>query len=148
MPSFGRTSQQHLNRLHPHLRSVLRRAIQVFDFSIVSSKRTEEEQADLVGEGRSTTLRSKHVYPIGHPAWAADLRPFPFDGYPTPQDPDQRRAARWGMMIGIMIGIAADRGIPLRVGMDWDGDGTLNDQNFHDWPHIELDIPIPDREGV
>ena len=39
---------------------------------------------------------------------------------------------------GIVRGIALEMGIRIRWGGDWDGDHTLNDQNFNDLLHFEV----------
>jgi peptidoglycan L-alanyl-D-glutamate endopeptidase CwlK len=39
---------------------------------------------------------------------------------------------------GIVIGIAAEQGVKLRWGGDWDSDRDLKDQIFFDLPHFEI----------
>jgi len=39
---------------------------------------------------------------------------------------------------GVFEACAGLRGYKTRWGGDWDGDGNLLDQNFHDLPHIEF----------
>jgi peptidoglycan L-alanyl-D-glutamate endopeptidase CwlK len=43
-------------------------------------------------------------------------------------------------MAGVVKGVAAMQGIPVRWGGDWngDGDGNLFDSNFDDLPHFEI----------
>jgi len=72
------------------------------------------------------TKLSQHNY---SPSRAFDLAPYPIDW----QD-----RARFYVLAGVVLGAAADLGIDLRWGGDWDGDGTFQDQNFHDLPHFEL----------
>lgn len=38
---------------------------------------------------------------------------------------------------GIERGVAHMKDIPIRQGRDWDGDGLMRDQSFHDIPHTE-----------
>ena len=45
---------------------------------------------------------------------------------------------RWFMFIGHVKGVAAEMGIPLVSGADWDGDNCMADQRFDDLPHFEV----------
>ena len=45
---------------------------------------------------------------------------------------------RFAMLAGVILAIGWQRGIELRWGGDWDGDGSGSNQNFNDWPHFEL----------
>ena len=59
----------------------------------------------------------------------------PFTGIPI----DWNNKERFYLFAGFVKGIAAEMGIKLRLGADWDGDFTTRDQTFHDLPHFELD---------
>jgi peptidoglycan L-alanyl-D-glutamate endopeptidase CwlK len=45
---------------------------------------------------------------------------------------------RTTFFIGYIKGLAAQMGVELRNGKDWDGDGRFNDQKFIDSPHWEV----------
>ena len=130
MPTFGTASKRRLAELHPDLQRVLLAAIQIMDFSVVCGYRGQADQEKAVREGKST----KHFPDSKHnttPSRAADLCPY-------------RGGLRWEdreafyFLGGIILATARQLGIKVRLGLDWDGDGDLHDQTFHDLPHVEL----------
>lgn len=95
MPQFGKRSLKQINTVHQDLATILHYAIQVYDFSVISGKRTAEEQFNLFKKGRVKigdswviTDRSKVVtYKDGinsksnhQSGRAVDLMPYP-SGY-------------------------------------------------------------------
>jgi peptidoglycan L-alanyl-D-glutamate endopeptidase CwlK len=131
LPEFGTASLRKLTTLHPLLQLVLRTAIQDGpDFTIISAKRTLEEQHALLAEGASRTLKSKHLMT---PSEAVDIAPWPVDWNDT---------TRFYILAGYVLGIAARLGVPLRWGGDWNGNWSYRDQRFHDLPHFELDDEV------
>ncbi|WP_271270242.1 M15 family metallopeptidase [Aliamphritea hakodatensis] len=67
---LGKQSRQRLAGVHPDLRVVVERAIQIskVDFTVLETLRTLERQRSLVAAGSSTTMKSRHL--TGH---AVDL---------------------------------------------------------------------------
>lgn len=132
MPLLGKSSMKNLLQLHPDLQIVLMEAIKIFDFSIVCGYRGKEAQEKAVSEGKSFKHfpNSKHN---NSPSLAADLCPY-------------RNGLRWEdreafyFLGGILKAIAYHQGIHIRLGLDWDGDNDLHDQNFYDLPHVELTL--------
>jgi hypothetical protein len=59
-----------------------------------------------------------------------DAAPYPIDWNNT---------ERFAYMQGLIKGIAMAKGIKIRSGIDWDGDGDITDHSFMDYPHFELD---------
>jgi hypothetical protein len=47
-------------------------------------------------------------------------------------------AKAFARVAGVMLACAGARGYVVRWGGDWDNDGDLMDQEFHDLPHFEL----------
>ena len=47
---------------------------------------------------------------------------------------------RWALLMGILKGVAHMLQLPIRTGIDWDGDSRTDDQTFDDKPHVELRI--------
>lgn len=131
MPSFGKTSKKELGTCHPLLQEVLNEAIKVVDFKVLQGTRSEEEQERLFREGRSKVRwpNSKHNT---YPSLAVDVAPYPID-WDGPH-----ATKKFARLAGIIEGIAYTKGIQLRWGGDWDGDGQMRDQKFHDLPHLEL----------
>lgn len=71
-------------------------------------------------------MDSKH---LALPSRAVDVAPYPINWG------DKKRFYHFA---GYVQGLAAQLGISLRWGGDWDGDNDLNDQTFFDLVHFEL----------
>ncbi len=148
--TFGPTSTSQLETLHPDLRRVLERAIEVFDFSVVEGRRTIETQIGNLRRGVSKTIDSRHiprdedgVYQPTGLGEAADLTPYQKGVNPWPQPGDTRvtaekKARRFYFMQGVLYAIARQEGVDIRLGVDWDTDLDFFDQSFDDLGHVEL----------
>lgn len=137
MFKLGFTSKQRLEGVHPHLVSVVERAIQLTeqDFSVICGRRTRKEQEALVKSGASQTMNSRHL--TGH---AVDLAPYPLNW-------------DWDNFFPIadsMIQASKELNIPIRWGGNWEfkdirhwpsSAKELNEGysgKFPDGPHFEL----------
>ena len=158
MPSFGNASRNRLSTLCPELVEVAEDAIQIIDFSIIETDRSKEVQNQYFSNGQSTLRwpQSKHNICDARPlAEALDVWPYipPFgalSGHPDQVAKIARETGRSGTeaqefiykafsrVAGVFEACAHHRGYTIRWGGDWDGDGNLLDQKFHDLPHIEL----------
>jgi len=109
---------------------VFNRVIMVADCTIIEGHRDQATQDEMVRQGRSQLAwpNSKHNT---KPSRAVDVAPF-FAGIPWE---DQRAFDHFA---GIVMGVAADEGVALRWGGDWDGDFDFKDQEFMDLGHFEL----------
>ena len=127
MARFGSRSESRLATIDPDLVEVLRDAIKVYDFTIICGHRTEEAQNEAFATGASKTRYpdSKHN---SFPSDAVDVAPWPINWH------DSLAFAR---LAGIIEACAHKRGVPIRLGMDWDGDGGSKDQSFMDVGHLE-----------
>lgn len=119
-----RLSSRSLGRLigvHPHLASVVHRAIEItaVDFSVVEGLRTLAKQREYFLKGKSTTMRSRHL--TGH---AVDLAPW------VNGTIDWETPAGYEGVARAMKGAALELGIPLEWGGDW--------RTFVDKPHWQL----------
>ncbi|BBJ66313.1 M15 family metallopeptidase [Enterobacter sp. 18A13] len=119
---FSQRSEDRLKGVHPDLVKVVRRALQLshVDFGITEGLRTPERQKQLVAEGKSQTLKSRHI--TGH---AVDVF-----AYPTP-------SGSWDMKYYRQIADAfkaasAELNIPIEWGGDWN---TLKDGPHFQLPH-------------
>lgn len=134
MPAFGTGSKAKLAELHPDLQKILKRGIELADFTITEGHRTEERQNMLFRKGRSKVQwpRSRHN---SFPSMAVDIAPYPIDW-------ENREEFTYvaGILVGIASELHADGEIEhvLRWGGDWDRDGDLDDNKFDDLPHLEL----------
>lgn len=70
---FGQISEHNLRGIHPDLVLIVRRALTLstVDFRVIEGVRTSERQRQLVRNGSSKTLNSRHL--TGH---AVDLAPM------------------------------------------------------------------------
>lgn len=117
MYQLGNRSKQKLEGVHPDLVAVVERAIAITeqDFSVTEGLRSIARQKQLVADGKSTTMNSRHL--TGH---AVDLVPYPVSwdwDYFYPIADAMKQAAR-----------------ELGVNLEWGGDW----KNFPDGPHFQL----------
>ena len=113
-------SKTNLRGIHPDLRRVVERAIQItaVDFAVIEGKRSKERQIELYRTGKSKTMRSRHL--TGH---AVDLAAW-VDGTVNWEWPNYRKIA------AAMKTAAAELGVPIEWGGDW--------VTFKDGPHFQL----------
>lgn len=120
--SYSARSLKNLSGIHPDLRRVIDRALRdsPVDFSVIEGLRTKERQAQLVKQGASKTMDSRHI--TGH---AVDLVPIGADG---------KASFAWPLydILGPAVKAAAEA---EGVALDWGGDW----KSFRDGPHFELD---------
>jgi len=118
--SFGIKSVTKMTGLHPDLKKVLYRAIQLtdVDFSIIEGLRTLERQKQMVASGASKTLNSRHL--DGH---AVDIAPY------------VGGEIRWDWPLYYKLAKAM-KAAPKEVGVpiEWGGDWI----RFKDGPHWQL----------
>ena len=116
---LGTRSKQSLSGVHVDLVAVIKRAIEIteVDFSVIEGIRHIERQKQLVKEGKSTTLNSRHL--TGH---AVDMVPYPVDW---------EDLERFELMAEAMKSASEELEIPIKWGGDW--------KSFYDAPHFELD---------
>lgn len=129
---FGRTSRDHLSRVHPDLRRVLELALSwgIVDFTVYESTRTKAEQNRLyrLGHTRVKWPGSSHN---STPSDASDVAPF-IAGKISWQERDCMYLA------GIILAAAKVIGVTIRWGGDWNRNGIpIIDQNFNDLVHYE-----------
>lgn len=123
MPKFGTRSLINLAQLHPLLQRVLNEAIKEFDFTILDAQRGRAEQERAFAQGHSKVHfgNSAHNYA---PAIATDIVPWHGGSNPI----------RWNdaasfkvLQLAVILPIAKRLAIPIRQGIDWNGDGNIND---------------------
>lgn len=118
--SFGERSRSRLKGVHPDLVKVMNRAIELtpVDFTIIEGVRSAARQQQLVAQGASKTMRSRHL--TGH---AVDIAPV-IDG-----------EVRWDWPLFHKLAPAVKQaakevGVPVEWGGDW--------LRFKDGPHWQL----------
>jgi hypothetical protein len=125
---FGKSSQKQLETCHPIIQEILNEAIEYIDFSVLCGHRNKKAQTKAFNDGNS-----KVQYPDSEhnslPSLAADVAPYPIDW---------DNLVRFAYLMGVIKGIAHEKGYKIRTGIDWDNDGDITDHNFMDYPHFEL----------
>lgn len=117
---FSQRSENNLRGVHPDLVKVVRLALELspVDFGITEGLRTVERQKQLVAEGKSQTMNSRHI--SGH---AVDVF-----AYPTP-------AGSWDWQYYQKISQAFKQaGKNLGILVEWGGDW----KTLKDGPHFQL----------
>jgi peptidoglycan L-alanyl-D-glutamate endopeptidase CwlK len=122
---WSQRSLKNLNGIHPDLRRVMDRALQEspLDFVVIEGLRTKERQKQLVAEGASWTLNSRHL--TGH---AVDIVPI---------GPNGKAAFDWPLYHRLAPAVkaaAAAEGVALDWGGDW--------RKQKDGPHFELNRDV------
>ena len=125
MRAYSARSLKNLNGIHPDLRRVVDRALQdsPLDFVVIEGLRTKERQKQLVAQGASKTMNSRHL--TGH---AVDLVPI---------GPNGKAAFDWPLYDRLGPAVkeaAAKEGISITWGGDW--------SSFRDGPHFELNRKV------
>ena len=135
MGAFGKASLERLATCDGLLQQVANKAIKTcpVDFGIAEGNRTTERQLQLFAEGKTkvdgVNDLSKHNY---YPSKAFDI--FAFVNGKMSYD-----VAHLCFIAEYIMAAAAELGVKLRWGGNWDSDGEiLTDQNFDDLPHFEL----------
>lgn len=137
--ALSHRSKNKLTGVHPDLMRVVQRAMsmQIMDFSVNEGIRTLERQKLLVTDGKSKTMRSKHLIQNDGHGHAVDLYPYPINMQAV-NDGNVKEIARFGVLAGVMLAAAHLEGVTLINGMDWDGDGETLDHTFFDAPHFQI----------
>jgi peptidoglycan L-alanyl-D-glutamate endopeptidase CwlK len=119
--------RERLRGVHPDLVRVIERARRYQPFIVTEGLRTRERQAQLVAQGASQTMNSRHL--TGH---AVDLAYWLDDGDGKPENGE----IRWDWPLYARLGesvkqAAREVGVQIVWGGDW--------KSFRDGPHFELD---------
>lgn len=136
MNIYSKSSLDKLSTCDPLLQQLFMEVIKHRDNTIIEGCRGQKLQHQYFVEGRS-----KLDWPHGKhnklPSKAVDSVPYPIDWNKVNKN-DRWAINEMYLYAGIVIGIAKMMDIPVRWGGDWDGDGTITDQQFHDLPHFEI----------
>lgn len=134
--TYSKNSLNALATCEPALQKLFLEVAKYRNNTILEGHRGQSLQHKYFVEGKS-----KLDWPNGNhnslPSKAVDSVPYPIDwGKVNKED-------RWAInqlcvYAGFVLGIAKMLEINIRWGGDWDGDGDLTDQQFHDLPHFEL----------
>jgi peptidoglycan L-alanyl-D-glutamate endopeptidase CwlK len=131
MPEFGKRSRKSLDSADPKLRQLFDEVVKTFDCSVLCGFRNEEEQEEAYHSGKSKVQwpNSKHNT---FPSMAVDVAPWPIDW---------RDERRFDYFAGYVQAVADRLGIKIRWGGNFNGNGSLKDDNWLDRDHFEL-VPM------
>ena len=131
MPKLGKRSLSRLMGVDPRLVTLCHAVVKDFDITIIEGLRDLETQKKYVKEGKSKTLKSKHLE-----GRAIDIAPYPVDW---------DNLARFDFLAGMMYAYANMMGVKIRWGGDFDQDlmfgtkgKTKGKETFKDLVHFEL----------
>lgn len=136
--SLGATSRARLKGVHPQLVRVVERAVELttVDFMVLEGVRTPQRQRELYAQGRTKpgkvvtwTLTSNHFVKADGFGHAVDLCPWPVDW---------NDLKKFDAIAKAMFAAAAELGVRIRWGADWDRDGKPRERGETDSPHFEL----------
>jgi peptidoglycan L-alanyl-D-glutamate endopeptidase CwlK len=127
--TWSERSKVNMKGIHPDLRKVLDRALEIteVDFVIVEGRRSVDRQKELVRIGASQTMNSRHLtgHAVDFYAWVDINKDGKVEFEEMASYPLMKKVAE-------AIKYAASE---LKVEIDWGGDW----KKFKDYPHIELD---------
>ena len=133
MAQLGSTSRKRLGTCHQDIQRWVHRLILRFDFTVVCGHRNEADQEEAYRNNKS-----KVHWPFSRhntfPSLAVDLAPW--DHYRKVIDWDH--PARFILLAGMALELAAEMDLPIVWGGDWDGDTFMRDHDFKDFPHHQL----------
>ena len=117
MFKFSNKSLEKLASVDVRLQTLAKKVLEItpIDFAITCGSRNKAEQEQLVKEGKSKTLNSKHL--VGK---AIDIMPCK-EKYTQAKD--------IFILVGLFIAVAKQLNINIRVGALWDYNST-KDNNF------------------
>ena len=121
MPSFSKASLAQLGTADERLQRVMRRAIQHFDFTVLEGHRGEQAQNEAHAKGLSK-LRWPQGAHNKSPSRAVDVAPYPIDWRDTTAAHE-----RFAYLAGVVKVCAAEEGVKVRWGGDWDRDNDTRD---------------------
>ncbi len=127
--SLGSASRSKLVGVHPDLVRVVERAIQLtsIDFKLTEGLRTVERQRQLVREGKSKTMNSRHLtgHAIDFAALVGGQVNWDFQHYLT--------------IAEAFFKAAKELGVAIRWGGSWNtSTAGWQATRFKDGPHVEL----------
>ena len=117
---LGKRSTDNLQGVNADLVRVVKRALELspVDFTVIEGLRTKERQAELLKQGFTRTMNSRHI--IGQ---AVDIVPLPVDwNNPKP----------FGLVAEAMKKAAAELGVKITWGGDF--------KSFVDMPHYQIEV--------
>ena len=127
-------SRKKLKGVDARLLALVTRVAEIMPIRVLEGLRSLERQQMLIDTKASKIKdpwNGKHIHGM-----AVDIVPLPIDW-------DKQR--HFDHLGGVVRAIAAELGVPLRWGGDWNRNWDLYDQEFNDLCHFELNEPVPEK---
>jgi len=141
MPTFSARSLRSLSTCDDRLQALFRRVVGIVDCTVIQGHRSEDEQTAAYESGNSK-IRWPNGKHNSYPSMAVDVAPvLSSEDYAI----RWKELRRFYHFAGVVRGVAAEMGLAIRWGGDWDGDFDLSDNTFADLVHFELIEPRPDQ---
>lgn len=134
--SLSKSSHERLETCNFMIQDAVEYALDFIDIGVMCGHRTQEEQAKLMEQGLTQTLKSLHLC---MPSNAVDLLVYVKGvGYITEKSDPKKYRQYYGKLAGILETYCHHHGLNFRWGGDWDKDNSFNDQTFDDLGHFEI----------
>lgn len=132
MAKLGKDSLAVYATLAPGLRTIVDDLLPVLtalglDLKLIQGHRTHEQQAAL--PATVTQVKPGHSKHEAWPSLAVDMAIYPVRW---------KDEVMFGVLNGLVQSIAVRRGVKVRWGGDWDGDGDTLEHTLRDLDHWEL----------
>ncbi len=129
MPAFSSASRNNLATCHPDLQRLFNRVVQVTDCRVLEGHCGKEAQEIAFNAGNSKVHWPNSLHNT-KPSRAVDVAPYPID---------RKNRERFCFLAGVVTAVAAEMGIWIRWGGDFNQDG-LNalDRDNWDLAHFEM----------
>ena len=155
MPRYSKHSSEQLSTATYNLQRLFKIVVAFYDNTIIQGWRSDAMQARLYKTGASKLIHGKHNE---KPSQAVDSAPYLLRfGVPWPSMPKDwsnkeqvnryiKNLNQFYHYAGFVQGVAANEGIEIRWGGDWDRDHDVTDQDFNDLVHFEEILSNGDGE--
>jgi len=156
MPTYSSHSKNELSTATYNLQRLFKIVVHFYDNTIIQGWRSEKMQQRMYETGVSQVKYGKHNE---SPAQAVDSAPYlQKRGIPWPKVPKNwtdtqardryiRDLNQFFHYVGFVEGVAANEGIPIRSGADWNRNHDVTDQSWLDLVHFE-EVISPKPEEV
>lgn len=126
MHKFSKSSIEKLEKLHPDLRKVVYRALELSrrDFGVSETLRTVQRQKEMVASGKSQTMHSRHIPGENESGECEAVDIYAYVGKVTYEPKYYRSIAK------AMFEASFELGIEIEWGGMW--------ESLNDMPHYQL----------
>jgi len=137
MPSFGKKSTKNLKTCNWGIQEILNEVIKHYDCIVLEGHRGEKAQdANYYAKPQVSKVKWPDGKHNTFPSKAVDLAPYPIP--PNWGADHWKDLAHFYRLAALVDFVAKSKGIKIRWGGDWNGDGDFKDNKFEDLVHYEI----------